>query len=148
MKWLSEIKPEIVHKLHEYEKVRPYSINCIIYKKIPKLVFIIVSYNDDIEDAIFQDLIATEKVKIVGGIGNVTYRVVKININYYKYFLKDVNREYDYELVNDDYSNNCRWSEILCKVGEYINVGANRTVGMGVIRYYPKGYLTENDLLN
>ena len=84
---------------------------------------------------------------VAGCLGNVSYRVTKINKNYYKYFLKELNREYDYEFVNGDYSNNCRWLEILCKLGEYTNVGANRTAGLGVLRYYPKKYLTERDFL-
>ena len=257
MKWLSDIKPELVHKLHEFEEIRPYSINYIIHKKVPKLDFIIVSYDDEIQDALFQDLITSEKniihigqkdyyisqvrferinirdlidqsnpVKsfnlnfirpiyfntskgdypvrfpipillfgnlaklwnetakntseidrdnflnwvnvhvyvsgykmksvrteigkpkpVVGGLGNVSYRVVKINKHYYKHMLKEMNREYDYKFVNDDYSGNCRWLEILCKLGEYTNVGANRTAGMGVIHYYPGNYLTEKNLL-
>ena len=84
---------------------------------------------------------------IVGCFGNVSYQVTKINRNYYKHFLNELNRKYDYEFVNDDYSNNCRWLEILCKLGEYTNVGANRTAGLGVIRYYPKKYLSNKDFL-
>jgi len=257
MKWLSAIKPKLVHELHEYKKIRPYSINCIFHKKIPKIDFIIVSYDEKIRDALFQDLLTTEKAKIkigqkdyyisqvrferinirdlidqsnpvksfninfvrpvyfntsmgdypvrfpipvllfgnlanlwneiskktpeidrnnflnwikmhlyvsgykmrsvrteigkhvpvVGGLGNATYRVTKINKNYYKYFLKELNRQYDYEFVNEDYLNNCHWLEILSKLGEYTNVGANRTAGMGVFRYYPKSYLSEKDFL-
>lgn len=258
MEWLSEVKPELVHKLHEYEEIRPYSINCKIHKKIPKIDFTFTSYNEKISKILIEDLLSKEKVKLhigqkdyyisrikfeqidirsffeqskavkvfninfatpvyfntsmgdypvrfpipvllfgnlvniwndlssreseierdiflnwinahvyisgykmksvkneigkpkpmVGGLGNVTYRVTKMNKNYYKYFLKELNREYDYNFVNDDYSNNCRWLEILSLVGEYTNVGANRTAGMGVIRYYPKRYLSGKDLLS
>jgi len=65
MKWLNEIKPELVHKLHEYEKIRPFSINSIIHKKIPKIDFVIVSFDDAIKDALFQDLITSEKKKYI-----------------------------------------------------------------------------------
>ena len=257
MEWLREIKPELVHRLHEYQEVRPYSINCKIYKKIPKIDFILVSHDEVLSDTLIEDLLSNEKVKliigeknyfisrvnfervrlqsffensrpiksfninfitptyfntrmgdypirvpipislfgnlatlwndiskegskidqnnflnwlnfhvyisghkiksvkrdigklkpIVGCFGNVSYQVTKINRNYYKHFLNELNRKYDYEFVNDDYSNNCRWLEILCKLGEYTNVGANRTAGLGVIRYYPKKYLSNKDFL-
>ncbi|MEJ2252443.1 MAG: CRISPR system precrRNA processing endoribonuclease RAMP protein Cas6 [Candidatus Lokiarchaeota archaeon] len=85
---------------------------------------------------------------VVGGLGNATYRVTKINKNYYIHYLEELNREYDYQFVNEDYEANCKWLEILCKMGEYTNVGGNRTAGMGVIRYYPKYYLSEKELLS
>ncbi len=257
MEWLKNIKPELVHQLHEYEEIRPYSINCKIDKKIPKINFILVSYNEVLSDTLLEDLLSNEKAKlrigeknyfvsrvkierlnfrtfleqakpvkvfslnfvkpayfntsmgdypvrlpipnllfgnlvniwndilrseaeidretfinwvnahvyvsghkmrtvrtdigkpkpVVGFLGNASFKVTKINKNYYKHFLIKLNREYDYEFVNEDYSNNCRWLEILCKLGEYTNVGANRTAGMGVIRYYSKFYLSEKDLL-
>jgi len=85
---------------------------------------------------------------VIGGLGNVSYRVTKINKNYYKHHLEELNRQYEYKFINNDYSNNCRWLEILCRFGEYTNVGANRTAGMGVIRYHYKSYLSEKDLLS
>ena len=259
MEWLREIKPELVHRLHEYQEIRPYSINCKIDKKIPKIDFILVSYNEVLSDALIEDLLSNEKVKlrigeknyfisnikfeqlrlqifiensmpiksfninfitptyfntrmgdypvrfpipiilfsnlatlwndfsngesdidkdiflnwlnfhvyisaynkmrtvirnigkskpVVGGLGNVSYRVTKINKNYYKHHLEELNRQYEYKFINKDYSNNCRWLEILCRFGEYTNVGANRTAGMGVIRYHYKSYLSEKDLLS
>jgi hypothetical protein len=257
MKWLSEKEPELVHLLHEYEEIRPYSINCIIHKKQPKIDFVLVSYNDNLSKFLMNDILAGEKVKlelgeknyyisrisfekvhlrgmcekakavrgfninfatpvyfntsmgdypvrfpipvllfgnlahiwnevaenvaeinrnefiewinahvyitgykmrsakreigkrrpVVGGLGNATYRVNPINKNFYKKRLEALEREYDYEYVNDDYEQNCRWLEILCRFGEYTNVGGNRTAGMGVIRYYPKYYLRERDLI-
>jgi hypothetical protein len=257
MKWLSETKPELVHLLHEYEEIRPYSINCIIRNKIPKIDFILVSYNDDLSQTLTQDLLSSDKVKlkigqkdyfiskisfekinlknlceqarpvrgfninfatpvyfntsmgdypvrfpipsllfgnlaniwndvsensgeinredfiewinahlyitgykmrsakreigkrrpVVGGLGNATYRANPINKNYYKKKLEELERSYDYRFVNDDYEQNCRWLEILCRFGEYTNVGGNRTAGMGVIRYYPKYHMKESDLL-
>jgi CRISPR/Cas system endoribonuclease Cas6 (RAMP superfamily) len=84
---------------------------------------------------------------VVGGLGNATFRVVKIDKNYYVHLMEEIGRQHDYEYVNEDYSNNCRWLEILCKVGELTNVGANRTAGMGVMRYYPRSYLLKSDLL-
>jgi len=61
--------------------------------------------------------------------------------------LEELDCKYDYQFVNEDYEQNCRWLEILCRFGEYTNVGGNRTAGMGVIRYYPKYYMRERDLL-
>ena len=258
MKWLSETKPKLVHLLHEYEQIRPYSINCIIRNKVPKIDFILVSYNDNLSQALTQDLLTSDKVKlkigqkdyfiskisfekinlkhlceqskpvrgfninfvtpvyfntslgnypirfpipealfgnlsniwnevsenvaeidrdnfldwvnahiyitgykmrsarreigkprpVVGGLGNATYRANKINRNYYKHKLEELEREYDYGFVNEDYTENCRWLEILSKFGEYTNVGGNRTAGMGVMRYYPKYYLSDGDLLS
>jgi CRISPR/Cas system endoribonuclease Cas6 (RAMP superfamily) len=84
---------------------------------------------------------------VVGGMGNATYRVTKINRNYYKCLLKEANRKYDVQFVNEHFSNNCQWLDILCKLGTYTNVGGNRTAGMGVIRYFPKETLTKKDLL-
>lgn len=257
MKWLNEIKPELVHQLHEYEKIRPYSINCIIHKKPPKIDFIIVSFKTDLSITFLKDLISSENVKlkigqknyylshvkfkkidiqtlveesgcvkkfnisfptsvyfntkkgdypvrfpipillfgnlvhiwnyindtdftlernnfldwinahvyasgykmktakreigkprpIIGGLGNVSYTVASINKIYYKHYLDNLNKKYDFEFVRTDYLSNCKWLEILCKLGQYTNVGGNRTAGMGVMRYYPKKYVSEKDLL-
>lgn len=89
-----------------------------------------------------------KKKPVVGGLGNITYRVTKINTNYYKKILEKMVQKHDTRFVNDNYSENCRWLDILCKLGTYTNVGGNRTAGMGVIRFFPKTYLTEKDLLN
>ena len=78
---------------------------------------------------------------IAGAIGNASYRVSKVNKNYYEHYMEELDREYDADFVNSDYASNCRWLEILSRLGEYTNVGANRTAGMDVIRYYPKKYL-------
>ena len=84
---------------------------------------------------------------VIGGIGSVSYMVSKINKLYYKHILEDENRPYDYEYVNADYKSYCCWLDVLCKLGEYTNVGANRTAVMGVMRYYPKEFLSEQDFL-
>ncbi len=257
MRWLKEVNMELVHELHAYREIRPYAINCIISKKIPKIDFILVTYKDDLSEALIQDILFNEKVclkigqkyyyfskikierldyllffkksrpikafsvnfvkpvyfntskgdysvrfpipilffgnltniwndiskdtseidrkdflnwinthlyvsgyrmrsvrvdigkpqPVVGGLGNASYRVTKINKEYYKRYFEQLNRKYDYELVNQNYSNNCRWLEILCKLGEHTNVGANRTAGLGVMRYYPKSYLSEKNFL-
>ena len=258
MKWLQEKKPELIHYLHEYDQVRPYSINCFIHKNKPKVDFILVSYYQSLSDFLIDDLLKDGKVKlkigkkdyivarikyekvnlqafvkeakpvrgfninfvtpvyfntslgnypvrfpipealfgnlsniwnevsenvaeidrdnfldwinahvyitgykmrsarreigkprpVVGGLGNATYRANKINRNYYKHKLEELEREYDYGFVNEDYTEKCRWLEILSKFGEYTNVGGNRTAGMGVMRYYPKYYLSDGDLLS
>ncbi len=257
MEWLKEIKPELIHTFHEFEKIRPYSINCIIHNKIPKIDFILVSYMEELNNALVKDIISSEKVKlkigqkdyyisqikfekinleqlldiskpiknfnvnfptsvyfntskgnypvriplpnllfgnlaniwndmnkkdseierdtfikwinahlyisgyrmktvrkeigkpqpIIGGLGNVSYSISKINENYYKHVLHEINREFDYKFVNQDYLGNCKWLEILCRLGEYTNVGGNRTAGIGVIKYYPRRYINDNDLL-
>jgi CRISPR/Cas system endoribonuclease Cas6 (RAMP superfamily) len=76
MKWLNDNKPQLVHKLHKNEEIRPYSISCIINKKIPKIDFIIVSYDDEMEDALLQDLLTSEKIKIY--IGQKDYYISQI----------------------------------------------------------------------
>ncbi len=84
---------------------------------------------------------------VVGGLGNVTYRLTGINRNYYKNFLAEMERERDAQFVNEDYTENCRWLNVLCRLGTYTNVGGNRTAGMGVIRYWAEEELSERDLL-
>jgi hypothetical protein len=84
---------------------------------------------------------------IAGGIGNITYRISKINKSYYKDRLKILNHKYDPAYVNAHYSEACCWVDILSKLGTYTNVGGNRTAGLGVIRYFPKNYLSKQDLL-
>ncbi len=257
MKWLHEIKPELVHVFHEREEIRPYAINYIIHNKMPKLDFILTTYHDDLSDAILNDIISNEKgyltlgqkryfiskiqferinpidfmesaqpvinlrihffrpvsfntsmgdypvrfpipliffgnlaniwndimkgtsevaretllnwvnahvyvssynmrtvrvnigkpKPVIGGIGSVSFKVSKINRLYYKHFLEDEDRSYDYEYINADYKSNCCWLDILSRFGEYTNVGVNRTAGMGVIHYYNRNYLSKKDLL-
>lgn len=257
MRWLKEAKPELVHQLHAYGEMRPYAINCIIHKKIAKVDFILVTSQDDLSDALVQDLLLHKKIflrigqknyyfskikierldlrfflehvrpvkgfninfvrpvyfntsmgdypvrfpiptllfgnlaniwnkisqdnceiprqdfvnwinthlyvsgynmksvrveigkfkPVVGGLGNASYQVSKINKVYYKHYLEQLNKPNDYDFINQNYANNCCWLEILCKLGEYTNTGANRTAGMGVMRYYPKVYLSEKNFL-
>ncbi len=106
---------------------------------------------------------------IVGGLGNATYRVTKLNTNYYKHLLEEMEARVmkdkaegkekvgDMEnadgmderaFVKEDFSEKCRWLHVLCQLGTYTNVGGNRTAGMGVIRYWVKEKLTGADLLN
>ncbi len=257
MNWLKEIKPALVHELHEFEEVRPYSINCIIQNKVPKIDFVLVSYDDALSDALLKDLLSSEKAKlkigqkdyfiskisferfspnsfiepskpvnnfnvnfvkptyfsskignfpvrfpipavlfnnlaniwnsifinqaevdqdhlvdwinahvyvsgynmrsvkanigkpspVAGGLGNASYKVKKINEKYYEFFVKEMHQERNLDFVNENYLNNCRWLEILCRMGELTNVGGNRTAGLGVMRYYPKTYVLNEDLL-
>ncbi|MFX1397714.1 MAG: CRISPR system precrRNA processing endoribonuclease RAMP protein Cas6 [Promethearchaeota archaeon] len=84
---------------------------------------------------------------VFGGLGRVSYIVAKINKPYYLHLLKELGRTHDHEFINDDYSNKCRWLEILCRLGELTNVGANRTAAMGVMPYHPNKYLSKSDLL-
>ena len=88
-----------------------------------------------------------KRAPVVGGLGNATYRVTGINRNYYKTLLDKMDQKYDTEFVNDDYSENCQWLDVLCNLGTYTNVGGNRTAGMGVIRYWVKEQLSKKDLL-
>lgn len=84
---------------------------------------------------------------VSGGLGRVSYRISKINKPYYRHLLEQMGRERDHERVNDDYRDKCRWLEALCLLGEFTNVGANRTAAMGAMRYKPNGYLSKSDLL-
>ena len=86
---------------------------------------------------------------VFGGIGNASYQVKKPNKKYYEYWAKELDKRDDRDFIHEDYHSNCRWLDTLCKLGELTNVGANRTAGMGVIRYYPKKFLkmgNENQL--
>jgi len=258
MKWLSEVKPELVHILHNYEQIRPYSIRRYIHKRVPKIDLSLTTYNENLSDALLQDLMRNQNIEfnvgekryyisqirferiylksllersaavksfsirfntpayfntrmgdypvrfplpsllfgnlahlwndiskdaadidrdqfiswvnahvyisyykmktvkrnigkpkpVYGGIGNASFNVKKFNKKYYKYLLEELGRPQDHKYVNRDYQNNCRWLEILCRLGEYTNVGANRTAGMGVIKYYPNLYLDSEDLLS
>lgn len=85
---------------------------------------------------------------LAGGIGNITYRISKINTSYYEELLKTMNKTYDHAYVNEHYLEACCWIDILSKLGTYTNAGGNRTAGMGVIRYFPKSYLSKQDLLS
>ena len=86
---------------------------------------------------------------VYGGIGDAAFRVKKVNKNYYSHYLEELGRgEEDSDFLKKDYVNNCKWLDALCHFGEYTNVGANRTAGMGVIRYYPKMYLNAEALLS
>ncbi|MHA1727664.1 MAG: CRISPR system precrRNA processing endoribonuclease RAMP protein Cas6, partial [Promethearchaeota archaeon] len=78
--------------------------------------------------------------KVSGGLGSTSFRVQKVNKNYYKRLVEKLNQSSNSFVINDHYFENCRWLDVLCKLGEYTNVGVNRTAGFGVIRYYPKEY--------
>ncbi|MGV9172725.1 MAG: CRISPR system precrRNA processing endoribonuclease RAMP protein Cas6 [Promethearchaeia archaeon] len=78
---------------------------------------------------------------LAGGIGNATYRIKKINSNFYKYLFEDLDAEERFSRVQSHYKQKCEQIDLLCKIGVYTNVGGNRTAGMGVIRYFPKTYL-------
>lgn len=84
---------------------------------------------------------------VIGALGHASYRVTKINKQYYKHFLAERNKQYNSEFVNENYKNNCCWLETLCHLGEYTNAGVNRTAGMGVMRYHPRRYLSDKDFL-
>ncbi len=257
MEWLHNIEPKLVHEYHSYGKVRPYSIHSIIYDKVPKIEFNLITFDNNLKESLLKDIIKQEnpkfklgqknyyigkiyfetinlrkifddskpitsfKIKFItptyfstslgdypvrfplpsllfgnlakiwntisertgdidtdrfinwinahvyasfyklivkkrligkpqpvyGCAGYCNYKVQKINKLFYKKLLEEENREYDYEYVNEDYLNNCRWLEILCKIGEYTNVGTNRTAGLGVIRYYPYKYVNKEILI-
>ena len=255
MRWLHEKYPKMVHQLHDFDKIRPFSINCIIDNEIPKIDFILTCYDDELEkiflerfkednqkflhlgekkyiisnvivekknllefivnsnpvisfaikfitptcfntslgdyslrfpfpSVLFGNLIniwnmlahssATinevelinwvnahiyvsyykmhtvkrnidESKPIYGGIGDVSYRVTQINKFYYSKNKKDeILKTTSNYLIEKNYIEKCKWIEILCRLGEFTNVGSNRTAGMGVIRYYPREYLDLN----
>jgi len=82
-----------------------------------------------------------KKKPIIGGIGNVSYNVIKPNMFYYGKLLKEIDIIDDSNnFILSNYIKNCKWLEILCKFGEYSNTGVNRTAGMGVFRYFEKKY--------
>ncbi|MHA1729571.1 MAG: CRISPR system precrRNA processing endoribonuclease RAMP protein Cas6 [Promethearchaeota archaeon] len=253
MKWLSDSKPELVHELHDHEKIRPYSINFFIHRKIPKIDFKLITYQSSISDALLKDLILNNKSKLFigekcyilsqigferidltqlmhsthpiksfsihfvtpvyfntrlgdypvrfplpsllfgnlasiwnainpkvaeinreefinwvnahvyisyykmktvqrnigkpekvsGGLGSASFNVQKANKNYYKNLLKNQEQPSEAFSIQDHYMDKCRWLDALCKLGQYTNVGANRTAGLGIIKYYPKKYFNK-----
>lgn len=82
--------------------------------------------------------------KVIGGQGFVSYRIRKPNRNFYEQINTSNNLLDKKEgQIKTHHWNNCFLVEVLCRLGEYLNVGGNRTAGMGVIRYYPKDYLQD-----
>ncbi|MFO8017615.1 MAG: CRISPR system precrRNA processing endoribonuclease RAMP protein Cas6 [Promethearchaeia archaeon] len=55
--WLHEHNPKLYHKLHTYEEVRPYSINCYIHKDEPKVDFTIVASNQALASTLLEVVI-------------------------------------------------------------------------------------------
>ncbi len=82
--------------------------------------------------------------KVAGGQGFASYRIKTPNQRFYEDFNKGSSEtlaEGKAEQIRAHYMNNSRWVDILCRLGEYTNVGGNRTAGMGVFLYYPKKYI-------
>ena len=84
---------------------------------------------------------------VVGGLGNASYSITMPNTFFYEKYLKGKDLKLTREEMVQDYLDNCRWVEILFQFGEYMNIGSNRTAGMGVIRYYPKRYAILEDFM-
>jgi len=249
-----ELDPNLVHRLHEYEEIRPYSINCIIYNKIPKIDFILTSFNKILSQNVLdyfnshcgetlnigdkQYLLSNIKIEIInlrnlikkarpvtsfsiklvtptsfntilgnfpvrfplpsilfgnlinlwnnffelkgeinkdsfidwvnahlyvsfydlrtikrkieesnaiyGAKGSVSYKITRINKFFYRKLIENKKKEQINNNYERDYNEKCLWIDILCRFGEYTNVGVNRTAGMGVIKYFPKTYLKMN----
>lgn len=92
--------------------------------------------------------------KVVGGQGSLSYRIKKPNESFYNQndILEDlsgshINSKNKQARIKAHYRENCRWIDLLCRLGEYTNVGRNRSAGMGVIRYFPKKYLEKEPAL-
>ncbi len=92
----------------------------------------------------------TTAQKVAGGQGSASYNIKKPNERFYDHFYETQHNpsppveelgESKQEFIEKYHSNNCRWIDLLCRLGEYTNVGGNRTAGMGVMRYFPKKYL-------
>ena len=224
MDWLREIAPRFIHDLHEYEKIRPYSINRII--DLNRIRFILTIFHENISESIMESILRGEKDQFnIGG-----KKFILSTIKFEKITLKQIiddsrsvqmfnirfitpvyfnTSKGDYQVrfplpillfgnlaniwnfiasgeaeinrkpflewvkmyvyfssfkietkestigkmkpvvgglgkitytVQDNNANYCCWLEILCRLGEYTNVGGNRTAGMGVMRYQPKKY--------
>ncbi|MBA7555072.1 hypothetical protein ES705_47722 [subsurface metagenome] len=61
MTWLKKIDPKLVHELHSYNKIRPYSIQ-ISYRN-DKLVFYLNTFTTELSTPIINDLINDKKKK-------------------------------------------------------------------------------------
>lgn len=55
MSWLKEIEPKLVHELHSYNKIRPYSIQLSYRKK--ELIFYLNTFDPRLANPIINDLI-------------------------------------------------------------------------------------------
>ncbi|MBD3215093.1 MAG: CRISPR system precrRNA processing endoribonuclease RAMP protein Cas6 [Candidatus Lokiarchaeota archaeon] len=55
MNWLKQIKPELVHELHSYNRIRPYSIQLSYRRK--KLIFYLNIFDSNISSVLINDLI-------------------------------------------------------------------------------------------
>ena len=254
MDWLAKINPELVEKLHQANKERPYAIKFIINKKLSKIDFIITSFDPEINQSILDGIVLKDEANviiknrsyfistikwenhdlnclielskpvnsfrlrfitpvsfntslgnypvrfplpsilfgnlcnlwnsvsenfkklerdefikwvnthvyvsyydmrtvkrnigkpkpIVGGIGVASYRIKNIDTHFYKNITGDIeDNETRVNFIIKDHVQKCCWIDILCKLGEFINVGTNRTAGMGVIRYKPNKFFQE-----
>ncbi len=84
---------------------------------------------------------------VVGGLGNLTFWLTGINRNYYKNLLAELEREREYPFVNEVDTKNCRWLNVLCRLGTYTYLGGKRTARMGMIRYWVEEEQSETDFL-
>jgi len=73
-----------------------------------------------------------KKRPIVGFKGHTSFIIKDLNYHFYN----DKTIKY---AENDFYSNSI-WTDFLCKLGQYTNLGMNRTASFGILNYYPESY--------
>jgi len=74
MDWLKKIKPQLVHELHSYNKIRPYSIQ-LSYRK-NEIVFYLNIFAPSIAEVLMNDLIRNKEKEF--DISNQTFLLKKV----------------------------------------------------------------------
>jgi len=75
MDWLNKIEPRFVHELHEYGKIRPYSIDRII--NVSGIKFILTIFHKGISESVLEAVLKGEKE--VFNIGDKTFILAQLN---------------------------------------------------------------------
>ncbi|MGV9198575.1 MAG: CRISPR system precrRNA processing endoribonuclease RAMP protein Cas6 [Promethearchaeia archaeon] len=78
-RWLHKYKPKLYHKLHAYEEVRPYSLNCYIHENDPKVEFTIVSYHHPLSSALLKILTDLQDTELE--VARKEYIVKKVDVD-------------------------------------------------------------------
>ena len=242
MNWLKELAPKKVHELHDYNSIRPYSINSFYKRKEHLLELTFIAFKSDLGELLYNDIIDNNKFIIklrdnIFNINNIEYGPIdlkkvfeqakpvqkfsiyfpkptyfntskgdypiripiptiifsnlstlwnsvskqkqNINENHFvkwlethmylsghkiqtipltigkdvpvvgfkghtSFIIKELNYDFYEErtikAAQEDFLSNCIWTDFLCKLAEYTNVGVNRTAGFGIVNYYPESY--------
>jgi hypothetical protein len=86
LNWLKNIDPKISHRFHNYNAVRPYSINIWIHKKSNSIDFIMHFFNNEVGELLLNDITSVHhKIKINKykfSINNIEFGPIHLNVTY------------------------------------------------------------------